>query len=68
MRDYTRAINDAVQRFGVNFNTDFHAQSIGGKMAELAREYGYRKPKNANGSTGRYFFQLLQRKYRKERE
>lgn len=66
-KDYFSAISKAIHR-GADFDTDFHAQSIGGAMAELAREYGYRKPKNANGSTGRYFFQRLQREYRKERE
>jgi hypothetical protein len=64
MKDYSQAIYIAQQR-GVDLRGDFHAQNIGEFMAELAREHGYRKPKNANGSTGRYFFQLLQRELRK---
>lgn len=30
-------------------------------LVNAARRYGYRKPKNANGSTGRYFHAYLQR-------
>jgi hypothetical protein len=30
-------------------------------ILQAANEWGYRKPKNANGSRGRYFFSLLQR-------
>jgi len=65
MRDYSGAITRAHQA-GVDFRADFHSQNIGLLMAELAKDYGYRKPKNANGSTGRYFFQLLQRVTRRE--
>jgi hypothetical protein len=64
LRDYSKAL-DSAQQQGVDFEIDYHAQSIGGLLAELARSYGYRKPKNANGSTGRYFFQRLQREYRR---
>jgi hypothetical protein len=64
MRDYSEAYAKAI-RLGVDFKKDFHAQAIGGQMHELAKIYGYRKPKNANGSTGRYFFYLLQRRYAK---
>lgn len=47
---------------GVDFLKDFHAQNNAGYIcAELAKEAGYRKPKNANGSTGRYYFYLLKR-------
>ncbi len=66
-KDYSKAIYDAHQQ-GVNFGKDFFAQSVGGLCAELAREYGYRKPKNANGSTGRYFFACMQRQWRKNRQ
>ena len=44
-------------------NADFHELSST-KVDELlkaADHYGYRKPKNANGSRGRYFFSRLQR-------
>jgi hypothetical protein len=34
-------------------------------LAELAKEVGYRKPKNANGSTGRYFFEHLKKQFNK---
>lgn len=44
---------------GVDFDKDFHAQPFGNELAELAKEVGYRKPKSANGSTGRYFFNYL---------
>lgn len=30
-------------------------------LLEEAREYGYRKPKNANGSKGRYWYEYLLR-------
>ncbi len=32
-----------------------------GDLAEIARTVGYRRPKNANGSTSRYFFEYLKR-------
>lgn len=31
------------------------------RVLNAANEWGYRKPKHANGSRGRYFFCLLQR-------
>lgn len=42
---------------------DFHALSSAqvDRLVHWAKAYGYRKPKNANGSTARYFFQLLAR-------
>ncbi len=64
---YERSINIARQR-GVDFRRDFHAQSVGDLMAGLAKEAGYRKPKFANGSTGRYFFQLLAKLAKGEKE
>ena len=30
-------------------------------LADIARQVGYRRPKNANGSTSRYFFHYLQK-------
>lgn len=59
-RDYERALQLAEAQ-GVDFDTDFHAQSVGEELSELARRFGYRKPAGASGSTGRYFFQLLKR-------
>ena len=44
-------------------DADFH-QLSSGKVDDLlkaADQYGYRKPKNANGSRGRYFFQYVKR-------
>lgn len=34
------------------------------ELLEVADAVGYRKPKNANGSRGRYFFARLQRQCR----
>lgn len=46
---------------GVNFDLDFHAQSIGLLCADLAKVNHYRKPAQASGSTGRYYFYHLRR-------
>lgn len=45
-------------------STDFDAIRLSDKfeIAEIARREGYRAPKNANGSTARYFFAMVQRK------
>ena len=66
-KDYSTAISTAIGQ-GVDFRKDFFAQNVGGYCAELAHTFGYRKPKNANGSTGRYFFALLQRQYYADRK
>lgn len=50
-------------KFGPNA-PDFHAQNSNSKsydLAAIARLAGYRKPKNASGSTARMFFQHLDR-------
>jgi len=50
-------------RAGVDFNKDFH-QLRGGDVSTLlsiARQQGYRKPVNASGSKGRYYFYYLQK-------
>lgn len=65
-KDYSKAVSAAIHQ-GVRFDIDFHAQSKGEVLAELAKEFGYRKPRDANGSTGRYFFQRLQRQYEQDR-
>lgn len=44
---------------GVDFKDDFHAQSIGDLMQELAEQTGYKKSKSASGSLGRCFFYHL---------
>ena len=49
------------KKAGADFNKDVHAQNIGvlSDIAAIAKLVGYRKPKNASGSTGRYFFYHL---------
>jgi hypothetical protein len=51
-------------KHGINVKTDdFHALSssqVDG-LNHWAKAYGYRAPKNANGSRARYFFQMLAR-------
>lgn len=54
------AIKEA-EAMGVDFDKDFHEQSKGNELAELAKKYGYKKPVSASGSTGRYFFYHLQK-------
>ena len=55
-------------RMGVDFNKQFHAQSYGNELAELARETGYRKSKSSSGSLGRAFFEHLEKRYDKSPE
>jgi hypothetical protein len=48
---------------GCELNADFHrldSNQVSRVLME-ARQYGYRKPKNANGSRARYFFAFVQR-------
>ena len=49
------------KKAGANFNKDVYAQGISvlSDLAAIAKLAGYRKPKNASGSTGRYFFEHL---------
>ena len=57
---------DALQKaidMGVDFDKDFHAQSVGNELAELAKESGYKKSASSSGSTGRAFFYHLQKIY-----
>lgn len=54
-------------KMGVDFDKDFHAQSFGNELSELAKESGYRKSKSASGSTGRAFFEHLERIYNKNK-
>ena len=49
------------EKIGVDFKKDYHAQSYGNELAALAKLAGYKKPKTASGSTGRYFFYHLQK-------
>lgn len=52
------------RKMGWDFKKDFHAQGTAGEKAELAalaKLAGYRKPKNASGSTSLYFFEHLKK-------
>lgn len=62
-RDYSSAFSAAVSG-GVLFDQDYFQQGHAAQilLADLAKSFGYRKPKNANGSTSRYFFALLNRR------
>ena len=54
----------AAQNYGIDFKGDYHAVVSSDHaqfLADLARGCGYRKPKNANGSTARYFFNHLKK-------
>ena len=52
-----------IAAIGCELSTDFHALSANQveRLLMEARQYGYRRPKNANGSTARYFFAYVQR-------
>lgn len=65
--DSTQA-HEALQRAGVAVGADFHTLSSSQVEALLAEadRVKYRKPRNANGSRGRYFHDLLQRCARRE--
>ena len=48
---------------GIDFHKDYHTlrSSEVDTLLTIRKLNGYRKPKNASGSTGRYFFYYLQR-------
>lgn len=48
---------------GINLNDDFYTLSSSkvDVLLTLAKQQSYRKPKNANGSTARYYFAALKR-------
>jgi len=52
-----------LQRCGVGVSEDFHRLDSGRveSLLDEADAYGYRKPKNANGSRARYFCAFAQR-------
>jgi hypothetical protein len=52
---------------GVDFEKDFHAQSYGNELSELAKKVGYRKSPSSSGSLGRAFFYHLQKIYDKKK-
>ena len=51
------------KKAGARFSKDYLQQASGvqTEMAAIAKLAGYRKPKTASGSTGRYFFNYLNR-------
>ncbi len=51
---------------GIDFTKDFYTlpNSDVVKLVEAADRAGYRKPKNANGSRGRYYFYAVKRKFK----
>lgn len=51
------------KKAGANFNKDVyvHDTSILSDLAAIAKLAGYKKPQSASGSTGRYFFEHLDR-------
>lgn len=53
----------AIRQCGIHIGADYHTLPSGAveRLLEKAKEWGYRKPKNANGSAGRYFHDYLQR-------
>jgi hypothetical protein len=55
---------------GIDTRADFHTLTSSQVEAilEAAKESGYRKPKNASGSTARYFFQAVARAWARERK
>lgn len=54
--------------YGFPLNADFHSLTASQAEAVIsaADACGYRKPKNANGSRGRYFHAALRRNSNKE--
>ena len=54
---------DLASKAGLNLRKDFFVLSSSevDKVLGIAKVYGYRKPKNANGSTARYFWAFMQR-------
>ena len=48
---------------GIDFRADYHSlrSSQVSDLMSICKLTGYRKPKNASGSTGRYFFNYLRR-------
>lgn len=56
-----------LKSIGVQKDQDFHELTSAQveRLLEEARRVGYRRPKNANGSTARYFYARLQREMAK---
>lgn len=59
---------ESAKKEGIKFTGDYHKDcdvSQGNFLAELAKKVGYKKPQNANGSTGRYFYSYLMKANKK---
>lgn len=64
----TQAAREILARCHVARDANFHALDAGTveSLLEFADLYKYRKPKNANGSRGRYWTAYLQRVARRD--
>lgn len=64
------AVSGQLNATGIDINADFHTlpSSQVEVLVTLAKENSYRKPKNANGSTARHYFEALHRQYVRERK
>jgi hypothetical protein len=64
------AVDSEFNAAGIDLNDDFHTlrSSQVDIIVQLAKSQGYHKPKFANGSTGRCYFEALQRAYNKRGE
>jgi len=63
----TMVARDILRLCHVSISDDYHTLSNSqvDALLEHAKKQKYRKPKNANGSTGRYFHAKLQREARR---
>lgn len=54
---------EACVNAGINMHLNFYQLRTREveRLAEIAQAVGYRKPRNANGSTARYFFAYVNR-------
>ncbi len=61
---------DILDQVGATTETDFHTLGSSEVESVLASAdlYKYRKPRNANGSRGRYFFAYVQRVARRDED
>lgn len=61
---YKQDARQILKHIGASLDQDFYTLSTGqvDKLLEQADTRRYQKPKGANGSRARYFFQLVQRR------
>lgn len=71
LEKYKDLLIDLVEK-GVNFDQDVFLRNSGNNWgfdwAELAKKYGYRKPKGGYFATGGHFYMLLRRVFLANRE